>query len=98
VTIPVEKIQAPGKAEMLFQGLFSFQGIMAILTYTEQLESVQAAIQAIESGVQSYSISGRTMTRADLSVLYEREERLLPLARRESSGRKGCRVRYVEVG
>jgi len=69
---------------------------MAIKTYTEQLESVQAAISAIESGAQSVEFSGRKYTRGDLAVLYAREERLLPLAKRESSGRgSGIRVRGV---
>lgn len=71
---------------------------MAIKTYTEQLESVQAAIQAIEGGAQSYSISGRAMSKADLGTLYQREENLMPKALREQSGRKGPRVNYVEVG
>lgn len=71
---------------------------MAIKTYTEQLESVQAAIEAIEGGAQSYAIGGRSMTRADLGTLYAREEALMPKALREASGRTGPRVRYVEVG
>ena len=79
------------------RGFFYFW-LMAIKTYTEQLESVQAAIAAIEGGAQSYSIAGRSMTKADLAALYMREERLLPLALRESSGRNGARVRYIEVG
>lgn len=62
-------------------------------TYAEQLTSVQAAITAIEGGAQSYSIAGRSLTRADLSVLYKREERLRVLADRESRG--GIRVRGV---
>ena len=71
---------------------------MAIKTYTEQLESVQAAIEKIESGAQSYSQKDRSQSKADLATLYEREERLIPLANKESSGRTGARVRYVEVG
>ena len=71
---------------------------MAIKTYTEQLESVQAAIAAIEGGAQSYSIAGRSLSKADLGTLYAREEYLMPKAKREQSGRTGPRVRYVEVG
>lgn len=66
---------------------------MAIKTYTEQLENVQAAIEAIEDGAQSYSIAGRSYTRPDIDSLYAREERLIRLVKRESSGRTGARVR-----
>lgn len=45
-------------------------------TLAEQLDSVQAAIAAIEFGGQSYAIAGRTYTRANLKELYDREERL----------------------
>ena len=62
-------------------------------TYQEQLDSVQSAISAIESGAQSYSISGRSMSKADLGVLYDREERLLKKVARSSRG--GIRVRGV---
>ena len=64
---------------------------MAIKTYTEQLESVQAAIEAIETGAQSYSAEGQSVTRADLNALYAREARLQKLVARESRG--GIRVR-----
>ena len=66
---------------------------MAIKTYTEQLESVQAAIEKIESSGQAYSIGGRTLTRADLPTLYEREKRLIALVNKESRG--GIRTRGV---
>ena len=46
-------------------------------TLAEQLASVQAAIAAIESGAQSASSEGESLTRADLRTLYEREQRLL---------------------
>lgn len=49
---------------------------MALKTTLEQLEEVQTAISAVMSG-QSYSISGRSLTRADLKTLMEREEVLL---------------------
>lgn len=48
-------------------------------TYAQQLDSVQAAITAIEGGQQSYSVNGLSVTRADLKTLYAREERLLKL-------------------
>lgn len=64
-------------------------------TYTEQLESVQAAIAAIESGAQSYrDSSGNQLNRGDLDVLYRREAKLRPLAAREARG-GGIRVRGV---
>lgn len=63
-------------------------------TYSEQLDEVQAAIETIESGAQSYTgPSGRQVTRADLKTLYDREERLMEKVRRESRG--GIRVRGV---
>jgi hypothetical protein len=48
---------------------------MAIQTTEEQLEAVQSAITAVLSG-QSYTIDGRTFTRAQLSQLQTREDRL----------------------
>ena len=49
---------------------------MAIKTTLEQLEEVQAAISAVMSG-QSYTIAGRSVTKADLDSLSKREEVLL---------------------
>lgn len=74
---------------------------MAIKTYTEQLESVQSTIEAIETGSQSYSINGRSLTKADLAELYEREKWLrtqVAKEEREASGIVGARTRYVEFG
>jgi hypothetical protein len=63
-------------------------------TYAQQLESVQTAIAQIELGAQSYTLEGvRTVTRADLGMLYKREERLRVMAAREARG-GGIRVRY----
>ena len=61
-------------------------------TYTQQLDDVQAAILAIESGAQSYTIAGRSMTRGNLDALYKREERLITKVARETTG-GGIRVR-----
>ena len=69
---------------------------MAIKTYTQQLEEVQAAITAILTGAQSYNHDGRTLTRADLSTLEEREKRLRPLAERESKSSGKMSIQYVE--
>ena len=63
-------------------------------TYTEQLDAVQAAIEKIEAGAQSYTgPTGRQLTRADLETLYKREERLMAKVKRESSG--GITIRQV---
>ncbi len=64
---------------------------MAVLTYTEQLEQVQTAKTAILTGAQSYSIAGRSLTKADLKTLDDMERRLRPLAQRETDG--GIKVR-----
>ena len=49
---------------------------MALLTTTQQLENIEAAIVAIENGAQSYEIDGREFTRGTLSTYY-RERRVL---------------------
>lgn len=59
---------------------------MPVKTYTEQLEQVQAAIDAIELRGQRYTIDGRSFDKGDLKVLYEREERLRRAVVRESAG------------
>ena len=69
---------------------------MAIKTYTEQLEEVQAAISAVLSGGQNYTIGRQTFSRGDLLALYSMEKRLRPLAIREAAGISGgIRVRGV---
>ena len=63
---------------------------MAIISYIQQLESVQAAILAIETGAQSYSITtasgSRSMSRSDLNTLYEREKYLRSMVAMERRG------------
>ena len=50
---------------------------MALKTTLEQLEEVQTAISTIlNGGAQSYTIAGRTFTRANLKDLEDREKRL----------------------
>lgn len=61
-------------------------------SYETQLERVQLAIAAIEGRAQSYSIAGRSLSRADLATLYARETRLLALIARAARG-GGIRVR-----
>ena len=41
----------------------------------EKYDEVEIAIEAVESS-QSYKMNGRELTRADLNILYAREERL----------------------
>ena len=56
-------------------------------TLAEQLASVQAAIAAIESGAQSITNDGQTLTRADLQTFYDREQSLLNKIDRADKGR-----------
>jgi len=56
-------------------------------TLAAQLESVQAAIAAIESGAQAASSEGESLTRADLVTLYCREYNLLNKIDRADRGR-----------
>ena len=46
-------------------------------TLAAQLTRVQAAIATIENGAQSISFEGRTITRASLKTLYDREQSIL---------------------
>lgn len=62
-------------------------------TYAEQLESVQAAIEAIELRGQTVTINNRTLGRAELPALYRREARLRTLIDRQARG--GIRVMNV---
>lgn len=55
-------------------------------TLATQLTRVQATIAAIENRGQSYTINGRTYTKADIRALYAREQRLLNLIEREEAG------------
>lgn len=60
---------------------------MALKTTSEQLESIQNAIEAVLSGAQSYTLDGRTVTRANLSSLEAREERLERKLAKENGAR-----------
>lgn len=61
---------------------------MAIESTETQLERIQQAIAAIESGqLTSYTLpNGQSFTRHNLSTLYAREEALLGRLRRERGG------------
>ncbi len=50
------------------------------------LIAVRAAIQAIEEGMQEYSVLGRVYRRGDLQVLYDREKALEVRATRKARG------------
>ena len=51
-----------------------------------QLERVQMAIAAIESGAQSYQIANRKVTKGDLATLCAREKSLKAEIARASGG------------
>lgn len=57
------------------------------MTIQEQLDQINAAVQAIESGAQEYRIGNRLLRRGDLSTLYAERRRLAQeQAAYESSG------------
>jgi hypothetical protein len=71
---------------------------MAILSYTEQLESVQTAIARIEAGAQTTEYNGRRVTKGDLETMYAREKWLrgqVTEETRSSAGQARNTVRYV---
>ena len=55
-------------------------------TLETQLDRVQAAIAAIESGAQSYQIANRKVTKGDLATLYARETSLKSQIARATGG------------
>lgn len=63
-------------------------------TLETQLERVQAAIAAIESGAQEYQIDNRRLTRASLSTLYTREAAL----KAAIASRDGYNILYANTG
>lgn len=71
---------------------------MAIKTYSEQLEEVQAAISKIHTEGQAYSLDKAgvnvALTRANLEALYKRERYLLQMVQREQAG-GGIGVRFA---
>ena len=63
-------------------------------TLEVQLERVQTAIAAIESGAQEYRIGNRSLTKANLATLYARESSLkAAIARRD-----GDNILYANTG
>ena len=65
---------------------------MAVSSTLTQLENVQAAISALETGAQSYRIGDVSVTKASLSTLYAREKTLLVRYRREQKGKSRIRL------
>jgi hypothetical protein len=45
-------------------------------SYSEQLDAVDAAIEAIEEGAQEYYIGSRRVRKADIGKLYAEREKL----------------------
>jgi len=70
---------------------------MAIKSTAEQLEAVQAAIEAVEAG-QSWSQDGVSYTRASLDVLYRREDTLRRRYARETGSRPFVRTVFGAGG
>ncbi len=50
---------------------------MAVLSITTRLENIQTLIQEVETGGQAYGKGNRSLTRADLGMLYKQEAALL---------------------
>lgn len=69
---------------------------MAVKTYAEQLDEVQAAISRLMADGQAWQQGQRSRTEARLSELQERERRLMQLVEREKRG--GIRLRRVIIG
>lgn len=63
-------------------------------TLETQLTRVQEAIRAIEEGAQEYQIANRRLTKANLSTLYARENRLMA----EIARRDGGDVLFAQMG
>lgn len=59
---------------------------MAIKSNTERLESVEAAITAIEEGAQEYWIGTRKVRRADIKALYAQRSELIRVVASEANG------------
>jgi hypothetical protein len=64
-----------------------------VRTTTQQLDAVDAAIAAIESGAQSFTVLGRLWQKADIGKLYEERGRLKAELTRETRG--GSRIRLA---
>ena len=69
---------------------------MAIQTTLSQIEEIQLAITAVLNN-QSYTLDGRSVTRANLAALTERETLLLDRYYKETARTKP-RVSYANIG
>jgi hypothetical protein len=56
------------------------------MTPQEELDFVNSTIKAILDGAQSYSIGDRSVTRADLSKLFDRKKELSFILDRQVAG------------
>lgn len=57
-----------------------------MMTLEEQHEQLTKAIQAIEQGAQSYKIGTRSVTKANLATLYQRQKDLESQIRQANGG------------
>ena len=62
-------------------------------TTQQQLDAVDSAITAIESGAQSFTVLGRLYQRGQLQALYDERRRLEQKLEREARG--GSRIRLA---
>ena len=67
---------------------------MDMETLQAQLDSVRAAIAAIESGAQEYQIGNRRLSKASLATLYARETAL----KTEIAQLKGNDLYFAQLG
>lgn len=58
----------------------------------QQLDDIDAAIAAIETGAQEYSIEGVTVKRGELSTLYKRRDSIATRLARSTNGPKVVRI------
>ena len=63
---------------------------------SEQLEQINKAITAIESGCQEYSINGRRFVRPDISTLYAPRSELQSQLASEQNGGFGQKTYIVK--
>lgn len=68
---------------------------MASLTYTQLLEKIDTAIEAILGGAQSYTVMGRSMTRANLAELRAWRKEIKPLADNETNTSGEVKLGYA---
>lgn len=60
----------------------------------KQLDSVNKAIADVEDGAQSYTLNGRTLTRASLGRLYDQRDKLEMRIAIANNGGRGFKAKY----